>query len=46
VSDIMDYIIELEEHKKEAASNLEFEKAAKYRDQIVKLKKKIEGSEE
>ncbi|MFW9978284.1 MAG: excinuclease ABC subunit UvrB [Candidatus Thorarchaeota archaeon] len=42
--EIMDFIVDLEEKMKEAASNLEFEKAAKLRDQIVMLRKKIEGS--
>jgi excinuclease UvrABC nuclease subunit len=40
----MDYIIGLEEEMKEAARNLEFEKAARLRDQIADLRKRIEGS--
>jgi excinuclease ABC subunit B len=39
----MEFIVELEEQMKEAARNLEFEKAAKLRDEIVKLRKKVEG---
>jgi excinuclease ABC subunit B len=44
VDDLMDYIISLEEEMKEAARNLEFEKAANLRDQIADLRKRIEGS--
>jgi excinuclease ABC subunit B len=44
IADIMDFIIELEETMKDAAANLEFEKAAKLRDQIAELRKKVEGS--
>ena len=44
MAEIMEFIIELEEQMKEAARNLEFEKAAKLRDEIVKLRKKVEGS--
>jgi excinuclease ABC subunit B len=41
--DMMDYIVDLEEEMKEAARNLEFEKAAKLRDQITEMKKVLEG---
>ena len=44
IADIMDFIIELEENMKDAATNLEFEKAAKLRDQMAELRKKVEGS--
>ncbi len=44
VEEMMDYVIDLEERMKEAASNLEFEKAAKLRDQIASIRKKIEGT--
>jgi len=44
MAEMMEFIIELEEQMKEAARNLEFEKAAKLRDEIVKLRKKVEGS--
>ncbi len=44
MAEIMEFIVELEEQMKEAARNLEFEKAAKLRDEIVKLRKKVEGS--
>ncbi len=44
VEELLDYIVNLEEMMKEAASNLEFEKAAKLRDQIVELRKRIEDS--
>ena len=43
IEDMMDYIIDLEEQMKEAARNLEFEKAARLRDQVIDLRKKIEG---
>jgi excinuclease ABC subunit B len=43
MTEIMEFIVELEEQMKEAARNLEFEKAAKLRDEIVKLRKKVEG---
>jgi excinuclease ABC subunit B len=43
VDELADYIIDLEEQMKEAARNLEFEKAAKLRDQIAGLRKRIEG---
>ena len=46
VADIMDFIIDLEEQMKEAASNLEFERAAKLRDQVAELRKQIEVSNE
>ena len=42
-STIEDMIMELEIKMKESASNLEFEDAAKYRDQIIKLEKKQLG---
>ncbi|MBD3407612.1 MAG: excinuclease ABC subunit UvrB [Candidatus Lokiarchaeota archaeon] len=42
IEEIQDYIIDLEEQMKEAARNLEFEKAATLRDQIIELRKKIE----
>tara|TARA_Y100001960_G_C14535833_1_gene758394 strand:- start:290 stop:904 length:615 start_codon:yes stop_codon:yes gene_type:complete len=42
-SKIEDAITELEIKMKESASNLEFEDAAKYRDQIIKLEKKQLG---
>lgn len=45
VDELADYIIDLEEQMKEAARNLEFEKAAKLRDQIAGLRKRIEGME-
>jgi excinuclease ABC subunit B len=45
VDDLTDYIIDLEEQMKEAARNLEFEKAARLRDQIAALRKRIEGSQ-
>ncbi|TFG32978.1 excinuclease ABC subunit UvrB [Candidatus Thorarchaeota archaeon] len=45
VDELADYIIDLEEQMKEAARNLEFEKAAKLRDQIAGLRKRIEGIE-
>ncbi|MDF1538324.1 MAG: excinuclease ABC subunit UvrB [Candidatus Thorarchaeota archaeon] len=44
VADIMDFIIDLEEQMKEAARNLEFERAAKLRDQVAELKKQVEVS--
>ena len=44
MDDLADYIIDLEEQMKEAARNLEFEKAAKLRDQIAELRKRIEGT--
>ncbi|MGY5860945.1 MAG: excinuclease ABC subunit UvrB [Candidatus Thorarchaeota archaeon] len=44
MAEMMEFIIELEEQMKEAARNLEFEKAAKLRDEIVKLRRKVEGS--
>ncbi len=44
IEDMMDYIIDLEEQMKEAARNLEFERAAKLRDQILDLRKKVEGN--
>ncbi|TXT55877.1 MAG: excinulease of nucleotide excision repair, DNA damage recognition component [Candidatus Thorarchaeota archaeon] len=43
LEEIQDYIIDLEEQMKEAARNLEFEKAASLRDQIIELRKKVEG---
>jgi excinuclease ABC subunit B len=43
MDELADYIIDLEEQMKEAARNLEFEKAAKLRDQIAGLRKRIEG---
>lgn len=43
VDELTDYIIDLEEQMKEAARNLEFEKAAKLRDQVAALRKRIEG---
>lgn len=43
VDELADYIIDLEEQMKEAARNLEFERAAKLRDQIAALRKRIEG---
>ncbi|RDE14557.1 MAG: excinuclease ABC subunit B [Candidatus Thorarchaeota archaeon] len=46
VDELADYIIDLEEQMKEAARNLEFEKAAKLRDQIAGLRKRIEGVQE
>jgi len=46
VADIMDFIIDLEEQMKEAARNLEFERAAKLRDQVAELRKQIEVSDE
>ncbi|MBN2230546.1 MAG: excinuclease ABC subunit UvrB [Candidatus Thorarchaeota archaeon] len=46
VDELADYIIDLEEQMKEAARNLEFEKAAKLRDQIAGLRKRIEGAQE
>ncbi len=45
MDDLADYIIDLEEQMKEAARNLEFEKAAKLRDQIAVLRKRIEGTQ-
>jgi excinuclease ABC subunit B len=45
VDELTDYIIDLEEQMKEAARNLEFEKAARLRDQISDLRKRIEGSQ-
>ncbi|TFG31029.1 excinuclease ABC subunit UvrB [Candidatus Thorarchaeota archaeon] len=45
VDELADYIIDMEEQMKEAARNLEFEKAAKLRDQIAVLRKRIEGIE-
>ncbi|MFW9888717.1 MAG: excinuclease ABC subunit UvrB [Candidatus Thorarchaeota archaeon] len=44
IEDMMDYIIDLEEQMKEAARNLDFERAAKLRDQILDLRKKVEGN--
>ncbi len=46
MEELADYIIDLEEQMKEAARNLEFEKAAKLRDEITELRKRIEGYEE
>jgi excinuclease ABC subunit B len=46
VDELTDYIIDLEEKMKEAARNLEFEKAARLRDQIAALRKRIEGIQE
>ncbi len=43
MQEIQDYIIELEERMKEAARNLDFEKAAKLRDEIAKIRKRVEG---
>ena len=45
VDELADYIIDMEEQMKEAARNLEFEKAAKIRDQVAKLRKRIEGTQ-
>ncbi|NHJ12819.1 MAG: excinuclease ABC subunit UvrB [Candidatus Thorarchaeota archaeon] len=45
MEDLADYIIDLEEQMKEAARELEFERAAKLRDQIMGLRKRIEGYE-
>ena len=45
VDELADYIIDMEEKMKEAARNLEFEKAAKLRDQIAELRKRIEGTQ-
>jgi len=45
VDELADYIIDLEEQMKEAARNLEFEKAAKLRDRIAELRKRIEGTQ-
>ena len=45
VDELADYIIDLEEQMKEAARELEFEKAARFRDQIASLRKRIEGIE-
>jgi excinuclease ABC subunit B len=44
MDDLTDYIIDLEEQMKEAARNLEFEKAARLRDQIASLRKRVEGT--
>ena len=43
VDELADHIIDMEERMKEAARNLEFEKAAKLRDQIAELRQRIEG---
>jgi excinuclease ABC subunit B len=45
VDELADYIIDMEEKMKEAARNLEFEKAAKLRDHIAELRKRIEGTQ-
>jgi excinuclease ABC subunit B len=45
VDELADYIIDMEEQMKEAARNLEFEKAAKLRDRIAELRKRIEGTQ-
>ncbi|NHI88320.1 MAG: excinuclease ABC subunit UvrB [Candidatus Thorarchaeota archaeon] len=45
VDELTDYIVDLEEQMKEAARELEFEKAARLRDQIASLRKRIEGIE-
>jgi excinuclease ABC subunit B len=45
VDELADHIIDMEEQMKEAARNLEFEKAAKLRDQIAKLRQRIEGTQ-
>jgi len=45
VDELADHIIDMEEQMKEAARNLEFEKAAKLRDQIAELRKRIEGTQ-
>jgi excinuclease ABC subunit B len=45
VDELTDYIIDLEEQMKEAARNLEFEKAARLRDKIADLRKRIEGNQ-
>ncbi|MHA1421387.1 MAG: excinuclease ABC subunit UvrB [Candidatus Thorarchaeota archaeon] len=45
VDELADHIIDMEEQMKEAARNLEFEKAAKLRDQITKLRQRIEGTQ-
>lgn len=42
-ADIEKYIIELEKEMRKAAENLEFEKAAHYRDEIKELKRKNNG---
>jgi excinuclease ABC subunit B len=44
MDDLADYIIDLEEEMKEAARNLEFEKAARLRDKIASLRKRVEGT--
>ncbi|MHA1769859.1 MAG: excinuclease ABC subunit UvrB [Candidatus Thorarchaeota archaeon] len=44
VDELTDYIVSMEEQMKEAARNLEFERAAKLRDQITELRKRIEGA--
>ncbi|UCE11122.1 MAG: excinuclease ABC subunit UvrB [Candidatus Thorarchaeota archaeon] len=46
LEEIMDLIVDLEERMKDAARDLEFEKAAKLRDEIVKLRKQVEGIEQ
>ncbi|MHA1960504.1 MAG: excinuclease ABC subunit UvrB [Candidatus Thorarchaeota archaeon] len=46
LEDIMDLIVDLEEQMKDAARSLEFEKAAKLRDEIVKLRRQVEGIEQ
>lgn len=43
VDELTDYIVSIEEEMKEAARNLEFERAASLRDQIAELRKRIEG---
>jgi excinuclease ABC subunit B len=44
MDELADYIVDMEEQMKEAARNLEFEKAAKLRDHIAELRKRIEGA--
>ena len=46
VDELTDYIVDMEEQMKEAARNLEFERAAKLRDEIAKLRKRIEGMQQ
>lgn len=43
LENIPDFIVQLETQMKEAAKNLEFEEAAKYRDRIKKLREKLVG---
>ncbi len=46
VDELTDYIVDMEEQMKEAARNLEFERAAKLRDEIARLRKRIEGMQQ